>query len=187
MRVVAGKYGSRPIKAVPGLNTRPTTDKIKESMFNLMGGFFNGGNCLDLYAGSGALAIEAVSRGMDQAVLCERHRAAIDTIETNIEMTKEVERFTLLKGDNHKALKKYLQNNPGFQFDLVIIDPPYAKQKVEADIKGLDDLKCIHENTLFVCETDSQTQLLPNILDYTLLKAKEYGMTQIRIYGKEVK
>lgn len=187
MRVVAGKYGSRPIKAVAGSNTRPTTDKIKESMFNLVGGFFDGGVCLDLYAGSGALAIEAVSRGIDQAVLCERHRAAIDTIETNIEMTKEVERFTLLKGDNHKALGKYLQKYPGLQFDLVIIDPPYARQKVEADMKWLNELNCIHDKTVFVCETDSDTALLPNILGYHLLKDKEYGTTQIRIYGKEVK
>ncbi|XJS11437.1 16S rRNA (guanine(966)-N(2))-methyltransferase RsmD [Aerococcaceae bacterium WGS1372] len=185
MRVIAGKYGSRPIKSVPGLNTRPTTDKIKESMFNLMGGFFNGGVCLDFYSGSGALAIEAVSRGMDKAVLCERHRSAISTIEANIQMTKEEDRFTLLKGDNHKSLEKYLKKNPSIKFDLVLIDPPYAKEKIESDIMWLKDLNCIHDETLIVCESDIDTSLQNQIADYHLLKDKEYGTTHIRIYSKE--
>lgn len=183
MRVIAGKYGSRPLKAVPGLNTRPTTDKIKESMFNLIGGFFDGGVCLDLYSGSGALAIEAVSRGMDAAVMCEKHRSAITTIESNIDMTKETERFTLLKGDNHKSLEKYLKKKPNIKFDLLLIDPPYAKQKIESDIEWLKELCCIHEDTVIVCESDTDTQLQSSIMGYKLLKDKEYGATHIRIYG----
>ena len=104
MRVISGEYGSRRLKAVPGNSTRPTTDKIKEGMFNLLGGYFDGGRVLDLYGGSGALAIEAVSRGMDEAVITEKYRPAIQTIRENVAITKEEEKFTILAGDNRTAL-----------------------------------------------------------------------------------
>src|SRR5699024_12332007 len=111
MRVISGNYGSRRLKAVPGQNTRPTTYKIKESMFNLIGGYFDGGICLDFYAGSGVLAIEADSIGMDSAVLCEKHRPAIETSNESLKMTKEEERFTLLMSDNHKSSRNYALNH----------------------------------------------------------------------------
>ena len=84
MRIIAGEFGGRRLKAVPGMKTRPTTDKIKESMFNIIGPYFDGGRALDLFAGSGGLSIEAVSRGVDQAVLIDRQYQAIKTIKENI-------------------------------------------------------------------------------------------------------
>ena len=81
MRIIAGKFGGRRLKAVPGMKTRPTTDKVKESMFNIIGPYFDGGNVLDLFAGSGGLSIEAVSRGADQAYLIDRQYQAIKTIK----------------------------------------------------------------------------------------------------------
>lgn len=72
MRVVAGEFGGRKLKTLTGSNTRPTTDKVKGAIFNMIGPYFDGGNALDLFSGSGSLGIEAVSRGMDQAVLVEK-------------------------------------------------------------------------------------------------------------------
>lgn len=185
MRVISGKYGSRRLKAVPGQNTRPTTDKIKESMFNLIGVFFDGGGCLDLYAGSGALAIEAVSRGMDFAVLCEKYRPAVDTINENIQMTKEEERFTLLKGDNHKSLRNYATNQMTEPFSLIFLDPPYNKQQIEKDISWLSELQMINHQSTIVCETDSDVEL-PIVIDgFELIKVKDYGATRIHIYEGE--
>ena len=86
MRIISGEFGGRRLKAVPGQNTRPTTDKTKESLFNILGGYFDGGVMLDMYSGSGAVAIEAVSRGMDRAFLFENNRLAQKTIEQNIEI-----------------------------------------------------------------------------------------------------
>lgn len=84
MRVVAGKYGGRPLKTLEGKTTRPTTDKVKGAIFNMIGPYFDGGRVLDLYAGSGSLAIEAISRGMASAVLVEKDRRAQTIISQNI-------------------------------------------------------------------------------------------------------
>ena len=92
MRVVAGKYGGRPLKTLDGKTTRPTTDKVKGAIFNMIGPYFDSGRVLDLYAGSGSLAIEAISRGMETAILVERDRRAQAIISENIEITKEPER-----------------------------------------------------------------------------------------------
>ena len=96
MRVVAGEFGGRRLKAVPGMKTRPTTDKVKESMFNIIGPYLNGGNVLDLFGGSGGLSIEAVSRGADSATLIDRQYQAIKTINENIEVTKSKENSVFL-------------------------------------------------------------------------------------------
>ena len=87
MRVISGEFGSRPLKAVPGQNTRPTTDKIKESIFNLIQPFYENNQCLDFYGGTGAIGIEAVSRGFEHSVIIEKDRKAIQTIKDNIKMT----------------------------------------------------------------------------------------------------
>lgn len=185
MRVIAGEYGSRPLKAVPGINTRPTTDKIKEGMFNLLGGFFEGGRCLDLYGGSGALAIEAVSRGMDEAVITEKNHLAIETIYKNIEITKESEKFTVLKGDNYKALLRFKKKYPNYTFDLVLIDPPYKQQKIEKDINWLDSQGFFTQNTVIMCESDDHTTLNKQLGSFVKEKEKHYGQTLIRMYKKE--
>lgn len=184
MRVIAGDYGSRRLKAVPGTNTRPTTDKIKEGMFNMLGGFFSKGICLDLYGGSGALAIEAVSRGMDRAVITEKDRQAVQTIQQNLEMTKEEEKFTLLRGDNRKKLLQLKQAETALEFDLVFIDPPYLKQKVEADILWLETAGLLTETAVILCETDQKTDLPEQIADWQLYKEKTYGQTYVRLYHR---
>ena len=84
MRVVAGKYGSRPLQAVKGDKTRPTSDKVKGAVFSTLGGFFEGGRMLDCYAGTGSMALEALSRGMDHADLVDESPLAIKTIKENI-------------------------------------------------------------------------------------------------------
>lgn len=183
MRVVAGRYGSRPLKPVPGLNTRPTTDKIKEAIFSSLGGFFDGGLCLDFYGGSGALAIEAVSRGIDRAVLTEKYRPALKTIEQNIAMTKEEDRFTVLAGDNRKSLQSLKVSEADLVFDLVLLDPPYAKQKLVEDMEWLLAQGLIGPETTIVCETDDVTDLPEVIAGYQRYQHKRYGQTQIHFYG----
>lgn len=81
MRIISGEFRGRRLNAVPGMATRPTTDKVKESLFNIIGPYFEGGTSLDLYGGSGGLSIEAVSRGIDHATLIDRQYAAIKTIK----------------------------------------------------------------------------------------------------------
>ena len=97
MRVVAGTAKGLPLKAVPGTSTRPTTDKVKESIFNMIGPFFDGGTAVDLFAGSGGLGIEALSRGIDRVIFTDKDRKSIETIRANLEKTKLQEQAEVYK------------------------------------------------------------------------------------------
>lgn len=130
MKIISGIYGGRPLKTLEGKTTRPTSDKVRGAIFNMIGPYFEGGRVLDLYAGSGGLSIEAVSRGMSSAVLVERDRKAQTIVAENIQMTKEVGKFQLLKMDAERALEQV-----SGEFDLVFLDPPYAKEQIVADIE----------------------------------------------------
>ncbi|MCW6660212.1 16S rRNA (guanine(966)-N(2))-methyltransferase RsmD [Aerococcaceae bacterium NML191292] len=182
MRVIAGQYGSRHLKAVPGMNTRPTTDKIKEGIFNLLGGYFDGGVCLDFYGGSGGMAIEAVSRGMERAIITEKYRPALQTIKANVAVTKEEHKFTVLSGDNRASLAQLKQREPDLIFDLVILDPPYQQQRIVEDIEWLADLGVIDYLTGILCESDDQLDLPEEVLSWRKVKQKQYGQTGIHLY-----
>lgn len=182
MRVVAGEYRSRPLKAVPGKNTRPTTDKIKESMFNLLGAHLPiGGRALDFYAGSGALAIEAVSRGVAQAVLCEQYRPAVETIEENIRMTREEDKFILLRGKNRSQLKRWSEQSH-LSFDLVFLDPPYHSARLQEDMVWLKEQDLLNDKAFVICESDDHLELLSEFEEFHLLKQKSYGITTLSLY-----
>lgn len=182
MRIISGSYGGRPLKAVPGKKTRPTTDKVKESIFNLIGPYFNGGRVLDLYAGSGSLGIEAVSRGMDEAVLVDAQYKAIQTIQENIKQTREPEKFQVYKKKAAHIFTELSNDNAKGSFDLVFLDPPYAKQTIYSDLASLVDHALLKEGAKIVCETDQHTQLPQESTDWTIWKERVYGKTKITIY-----
>ncbi|MBG9988875.1 16S rRNA (guanine(966)-N(2))-methyltransferase RsmD [Aerococcaceae bacterium DSM 111176] len=185
MRVISGEFGSRPLKAVPGQNTRPTTDKIKESIFNVIQPLYGMDYCLDFYGGTGSLGIEAVSRGFQHAVIIEKDRTAIRTIEDNIKMTKAEDRFTLLKGNNHQTLTTFAKKYPDVTFDLIFLDPPYDLNNYESDILLFEQLNVLNEDSLILCESDRSVQLPEKIGTCVLTKHKTYGQTQIWIYSQE--
>ena len=126
MRIISGKYAKRNLFTLKSQKTRPTSDKVKESLFNSLGQFFAGGEVLDLYAGSGALGIEAVSRGCEHAVLNDVSRPACQIIRKNVDLTKEPDRFEVFTMPAKVALKVFADQER--KFDLVFLDPPYAKQ-----------------------------------------------------------
>ncbi|MQW39808.1 16S rRNA (guanine(966)-N(2))-methyltransferase RsmD [Lactococcus hircilactis] len=177
MRVVSGNYGGRPLKTLAGKTTRPTTDKVKGAIFNMIGPYFEGGRVLDLFAGSGSLAIEAISRGMDHALLVEKDRAAQQVILENIKMTKEPEKFQLLKMSAERVL-----SNVSETFDLVLLDPPYAKEQIVENLELLQDKKRLTENVVVVCETDKGVELPDHIGKLELTRQKTYGISKISIY-----
>ncbi|MFV0556150.1 MAG: 16S rRNA (guanine(966)-N(2))-methyltransferase RsmD [Lactovum sp.] len=177
MRIIAGKYGGRPLKSLSGVTTRPTSDKIKGAIFNMLSGFLEEKNILDLYAGSASLSIEAVSRGAKKAILVERDRAAQKIILENIQQTKETDRFYLFKGNSEIALKKLQET-----FDLVFLDPPYAKEQILSDIKKLIERRLLSKDVKVVVETEKSVDLPEKIQDLEIWKQKIYGITKITIY-----
>ena len=185
MRVVAGEYGGRRLKAVPGMKTCPTTDKVKEAMFNIIGPYLEGGQVLDLFAGSGGLSIEAVSRGADHATLVDRQYQAIKTIHENLSVTKEEDKFTVLKGDAYKMLNKLAKQEQGF--DYVFLDPPYKKQQILELMEQLKKLGLLNTDALIICETDQVADLPEELADFELIKKADYGITELTFYRyKEV-
>ncbi|MFV0558518.1 MAG: 16S rRNA (guanine(966)-N(2))-methyltransferase RsmD [Enterococcus sp.] len=184
MRVISGAFRGRRLKSLDGDNTRPTTDKVKESIFNMIGPYFDGGNCLDLFAGSGGLAIEAVSRGMDLAVCIDRNYAAMKVIKDNIKLTKKEEQFLPLKMDANQALKEMKVR--GFSFDLVLLDPPYQKQAIVEQMLALEELDLLNDRCLIVCETAKEVELPAEIGVLSQIRQQTYGITAVSIYRKEV-
>ena len=183
MRVVSGDYRGRRLKSLDGDNTRPTSDKVKESIFNMIGPYFDGGQVLDLFAGSGGLAIEAISRGMDMAVCVDRSFPAMKVIQENIKITKEPEKFITLKMDAKQALQKLIMDQK--KFDLVLLDPPYAKQQIVEQIEMMLDNQLLNEDCLVVCETDKTVELPEEIQSLVQIRKQTYGITAVTIYRNE--
>lgn len=179
MRVVAGNYGGRPLKTLAGKTTRPTTDKVKGAIFNMIGPYFDGGRVLDLFSGSGSLAIEAVSRGMESAVLVEKDRSAQLVIAENIKMTKEDKKFQLLKMPAERALATL-----SGQFDLVLLDPPYARESIVANLEEMQEKDLLTEDVIIVCETDKDVELPEHIGQLSRSKEKVYGISKVTLYER---
>ena len=143
----------------------------------MIGPYFEGGRVLDLYAGSGGLSIEAVSRGMSSAVLVERDRKAQTIVAENIRMTKEVGKFQLLKMDAERALEQV-----SGEFDLIFLDPPYAKEQIVADIEKMAERELFSEDVMVVCETDKAVELPEEIACLGIWKEKIYGISKVTVY-----
>ena len=143
----------------------------------MIGPYFEGGRVLDLYAGSGGLSIEAVSRGMSSAVLVERDRKAQAIVAENIQMTKEVGKFQLLKMDAERALEQV-----SGAFDLIFLDPPYAKEQIVADIEKMAEKELFSGDVMVVCETDKAVELPEEIACLGIWKEKIYGISKVTVY-----
>ena len=177
MRIVSGNYGGRPLKTLDGKTTRPTSDKVRGAIFNMIGPYFEGGRVLDLFAGSGGLSIEAVSRGMESAVLVERDRKAQAIIRENISMTKEADKFQLLAMEANQALGQLTGT-----FDVVFLDPPYAREEIIDNIQQLCQRNLLAEDVMVVCETDKAVDLPEEIADLGIWKQKVYGISKVTVY-----
>ncbi|MCI1986796.1 MAG: 16S rRNA (guanine(966)-N(2))-methyltransferase RsmD [Lactobacillus sp.] len=182
MRVISGEFRGRRLDAVSGDQTRPTADKVKESMFNMLGPYFDGGQALDLYAGTGALGIEAVSRGMVHATAVDRQFAAIKTIKANIAKLGAEARFTVIKAPVDKALDSLA----GQQFDLIMADPPYAQQEVLAQLARFLELELLAPEGRVLLETGMDVVYPDEIPGYVQLRRQTYGVAQVLILKKAV-
>lgn len=182
MRVVSGKYKGKTLKAVPGNSTRPTTDKVKEALFNIIGPYFDGGLCLDLFAGSGGLGIEALSRGVDKVLFIDRDGKAIQTIHDNLKQCQAEEQAEVYRNDANRALKAIIKRE--LIFDYIFLDPPYAKQQLKEIIEVIDNNGLLSEEGLIVCEHSTDVKMPPTIQGLTQIKQETYGIITISIYAK---
>jgi 16S rRNA (guanine966-N2)-methyltransferase len=180
MRVIAGEAKGRPLKAVPGMNTRPTTDKVKEAVFSMIGPFFEGGWALDLFAGTGGLGIEALSRGMERAVFVDQDRMSISVIKSNVEaagMAKRAEIYTNDAGRSVKALEKR-----GIAFSAVFLDPPYRLTHMDKLIMELQERKLLEDDAVIVVEHDAGHAYPEEIGGCMQTRKAHYGDTAVTVY-----
>ncbi len=173
MRVIAGTARSLPLKSVPDKSVRPTTDKTKETLFNILQPYINSATFLDLYAGSGAIGIEALSRGAKRAVFVEQARPAQRCIEENLRFTKFEDRSVLLRGD----VDSYVSNlsRKGEKFDLIFLDPPYESGKEKETLRRIAEGELLAEGGIIIVEASKFTEFdYVNKLGLSVWKNKEY-------------
>lgn len=182
MRVISGNFKGREIKSVAGKNTRPTADKIKESIFNIIGPYFDGGIVLDLFAGTGNLGIESLSRGTNYCYFIDRDFNSINTIKTNINNLKLNDRCEIYKNDYLRAIK--ILNKKDVKFDIVFLDPPYKMKIIEEIVEFLDNNNMISNNGIIIAEYKKENSLPKSIGNMKVVKDVDYGITRISVLEK---
>lgn len=183
MRIIAGEYASRHLETLKGDATRPTLDKVKEAIFSSLGTYFEGGSILDLYAGSGVIGLEAISRGMDSAFFCDTNPKAIEVIKKNINALGVKDACVVWKIDALKALKKLQEQQK--QFDLIYLDPPYAKQTNQEVLNRIEEYGLLKEHGRIVIEAEKEDERPLDTDTIHFQKEVIYGMSIIRYYRKE--
>lgn len=172
MRIIAGKARSLPLKTIEGDNTRPTTDRVKETLFNILTPWLPGCIFLDLFAGSGQIGLEAISRGAKAAVFVENNKKAVSCIQDNIKFTKFTQESTVLHMDVLSAIRRM---EGKYSFDVVFMDPPYQKESEKEVLQELADMALITEDTLIVVEAAQDT-------DFSYLNGQGYQIIREKIY-----
>lgn len=181
MRVVSGSCKGIALKAVPGNSTRPTTDKVKEAIFNMIGPYFNGGKGLDLFAGSGGLGIEALSRGLDQVIFVDRDGKAIGTVRDNIHKCGLEQQVEIYRNEAERAIKAVSKRNLAFHY--IFLDPPYKKQQLEKLLNMISEQNLLENQGAIICEHSSDIGLPQTIGNFTKYKQEKYGIIAVSIYG----
>lgn len=170
MRIISGIYKGRNLKGFDIDGTRPTMDRVKESLFAMIQNDIKGSNCLDLYAGSGSLGIEALSNGANYVTLVDQSKVAIDTIKEN---TKGMKSITIIHADAFK-----LHDHIKQKFNLVFLDPPYHKQLIGPTLQYLKKNNFLEKGAIVVCEYEEEQF---DDTDFSLLKMRTYGKKNIKI------
>lgn len=180
MRVISGSRKGIYLKAVPGNQTRPTTDKVKESIFNIVGPYFNGGVGLDLFAGSGGLGIEAISRGLEKVIFVDRDFKAIQTIKSNIQTCGFEDFSEVYRNESERALKAIVKR--GVTFDAIFLDPPYKKQRLVELLEIMNAEKLLNDNGFILCEHDSELLMPERVGSFLKKRSESYGIIGLSIY-----
>jgi len=179
MRIISGEMRGRVLKSLPGLHTRPTSEKVKEALFSIIQFEIEGRRVLDLFAGSGQLGIEALSRGARECVFVESDRAALAIVKENLEKTKLIEKAKLNLTDFESFLRR------GEKFDIILADPPYRSDFYEKILHNVSKFDTLNINGIIIVESEKET-VLPE--GETLRKGREYryGQTKLTLYHRDI-
>ena len=184
MRITGGRLRGRRLASFKGMEIRPTSDRVREAIFDLLGHHLPGEKVLDLFAGTGSLGIEALSRGAAWALFIDHSPKAIDLIVRNLKLCGlEAQGFALrkdlLKGfpRRHRLLEE--------KMDLVFVDPPYRKGMILPVLEELSNLRILGSPATLVAQSEQKEVLPPRVRDLQLVKSRVYGETRITLYRHE--
>lgn len=182
MRVIAGKARSIQLKAPEGMETRPTTDRIKETLFNMINNNIYDSCFLDLFAGSGGIGIEALSRGARKAYFIESNRKACSVIEANLSKTHLVEDACIINTNALNALSRLSSDE---KFDIVFMDPPYGKGLEKEILSKPTFIDILNEDALVIVESDLETSFMKDEFNgLRIVKEKIYKTNKHTFFEK---
>lgn len=184
MRVISGTARGRRLSTFKGRNIRPTSDRAREALFSILQsriGSFTHTTVLDLFAGSGALAIEALSRGADKAFMVEKSQVSTNIIRENLNICHFTERANVIVEDAIRSLSRFKSND----FDIIFLDPPYGQGLAEAAIKQIVRLQLLKEDGILCAETGTDEQLEDTYGDLQQIVQRRYGSIMISLYRFE--
>lgn len=177
MRVISGIAKGTKLNSIESLSTRPTLDRVKEALFNIIQTHLQDSNVLDLFAGSGALGIEALSRGAKHCTFCDKSYESVKMLKQNLERTKFENKGTVLVNDYKKCIKTLTKN----KFDIIFIDPPYKQDIAVNSIKLILEHDIFAKDGIIILETDEEereTQELKNI-NLEVYDVRKYGRVRL--------
>ena len=178
MRVITGTARGRVLKELEGLETRPTTGKVKESLFSIIQFDIEGRRVLDLFAGTGQLGIEALSRGAAECVFIDRRADAVRLVKDNLELCGLSDRASVRCGDAMSYLRS------GEKFDLIFLDPPYAAGLLGPALEEIARFDICREHGIIVAESALETALPDLAPPYTLYREYRYGKIKLTVYHR---
>lgn len=180
MRVISGSARGKQLLSVPGMSTRPTTDRVKESIFNIVQFSVPGAKVLDLFAGTGQMGIEALSRGASETIFVDADKVAAGIIRKNIEGARVADRSTILCQDFHGCLSQ-LKNK---KFDIIFLDPPYGGKILNDALNHIELFDICASGGIIICESSSQDSVIcPK--GFSLGREYHYGMIKITVIRKD--
>jgi len=175
LRVIGGSKRGLKLIGFEGDSVRPTTDRVKENIFNIIGPYISGANTLDLFGGTGALTVEALSRGAEKATVCDLAESSLSIIRQNLDKSGFADSVRVVKTDAVQFVKTATES-----YDILFIDPPYNSDLLESALKAISEHPQICPEGIIVCERDYEKEL-PNLYGLTVVKDKKYGRVQILI------
>ena len=179
MRVITGTARGTQLKAPKGTDTRPTLDQVKEGIFSAIQFEVEGRRVLDLFAGSGQMGIEALSRGAKSAVFVDAGKEACCVVRQNLEKTRRLERAQILQQDSLAYLSSCKE-----RFDLIFLDPPYAKDLLENALKRISEIDILSDSGIIICERSADKALLSEYPGFSCWREYRYGSAAVTIYRR---
>lgn len=179
MRIISGELKGKKLFTLAGDNTRPTLDNVKEAIFNILGNIFYDKAVLDLFSGSGALGLEAISRGARKCVFSDVSKDAVKVIEANIEACKLKDKAEVFNDDFQNIICKFTNKD----FSIVFLDPPYGKDMGLKALKLLEN--AVSDDAVIVLETDYSEDVPDNVGIFEKYDFRKYGRTAVSFFRKE--